>query len=139
MRLRNKGLCEICGREKDPEFLHCSSCRFVRNRSARNKRRKEKRKQELELLRKRYEEKAKNDPKQSEIIQNEQKEEHHPPLGNPTQHKPGSDEKIKVFCERYDQGLSFWNPEDEKTQMDEEERLSKTDYITNHKNNGEKV
>lgn len=131
-KLREKGLCAICGKEKDPEFVHCLSCRFVKNIAAKNKRRKIKRKQELESFRKQYENKAKSDPKQSEVIQKrkEQEKEFQPPLGDPTQHKPGSDGKIAVICERYNRGLSFWNPEDEITQMNETERKDMIDYTT---------
>ena len=52
------------------------------------------------------------------------------PLGTPTHHKPGSDEKIFIFCDRYDKGLSMWHPEDEKELITKEEHNAKTIYIT---------
>ncbi len=30
-----------------------------------------------------------------------------------TEHKPGTDEKIEILSQRYDQGLPFWHLDDE--------------------------
>lgn len=88
-KLRLKGLCEICGKERETEFLRCDKCRKRKSR-----REAAKTKRETVTFASKFE------PSITELY------------GDPTKANPGSEEKLLVLENRYDSGVSLWHPND---------------------------
>lgn len=91
-----KGLCTRCGNKRDGKHLYCSTCRKKHTESMKR---------------------CRNDGPMDPMMGFDNTVPMEPPVQDPdyvepTEHRPGSDDKIGVLCLRYDLGLPLFSPAD---------------------------
>ena len=116
--LKSKGLCLICGKEKETKYLKCNECRKKDNKKTRKSYHKQKNKISKQQVRKQQISQLK---KEYEPAKDQFQNPYNKPNGiefdkEATEAQPGSEEKIGVLIRRYKKGVWLWHPEDNKAQ-----------------------